>query len=84
MSDRALLLLLCPLSCPHPLQADIKEMAGKSFYDMLTKDKIAPWEVVSKCKVRKERAQPRRKATREGSAPVAVPTGSAHAHYRTE
>lgn len=33
------------------LQADIKEMAGKSFFDMLTKDKIAPWEIVSKCKI---------------------------------
>ena len=33
------------------VQADIKEMAGKSFFDMLTKDKIAPWEIVSKCKI---------------------------------
>jgi hypothetical protein len=37
-------------SCSSP-QADIKEMAGKSYYDMSTKDKIEPWEIVSKCKV---------------------------------
>ena len=31
--------------------ADIKEMVGKSYYDMSTRDKIAPWEIVSKCKI---------------------------------
>lgn len=31
--------------------ADIKEMADKSFYDMVTRDKISPWEIVSKCKI---------------------------------
>lgn len=31
--------------------ADIKEMSGKSFYDMVRVDKIAPWEILSKCKV---------------------------------
>jgi len=31
--------------------ADIKEMAGKSYYEMSTKDKIAPWEVISRCKI---------------------------------
>lgn len=31
--------------------ADIKEMAGKSYYDMLTRDKIAPWEIISRCKI---------------------------------
>jgi enoyl-CoA hydratase len=31
--------------------ADIKEMSNKSFQDMTTRDKIAPWEIISQCKV---------------------------------
>ena len=31
--------------------ADIKEMSGKSYYDMSTRDKIAPWEILSRCKI---------------------------------
>ena len=31
--------------------ADIKQMASRSYYDVSTKDMIAPWEIISKCKV---------------------------------
>jgi hypothetical protein len=33
------------------LQADIKEMVNKTFYEMYTRDKIAPWEIMSRCKI---------------------------------
>jgi enoyl-CoA hydratase len=31
--------------------ADIKEMKDKTYYEMSSKDKIQPWERISKCKI---------------------------------